>query len=196
MGIKVIIRKARLSFNDLWTARVQGDEGEPKFAANVIIPPNHPAVAQLDAAIAEAAKEKWKEKTVAMMPMLIAQERLCLHKTTRRKAATGEPYVGYENMYWLSATSKTRPKVRNRDGVSEVGPQDGVIYSGCYVNLIIDVFANFHPKGGNRVLAGLLGVMFVEDGEPFGGGVASDSDFAGLAESGYGESLASDPMFQ
>lgn len=199
MGIQVVVKNCRLSFPDLWVPRVQGTEGEPKFAANAIIPPNHPVIPELDAAIAKAAQEKWKDKATALLPQLIQQERVCLHKTTRRKAQTGEPYEGYDGMYWIAATSKMRPKVKGKDGVTDVGPQDGIIYSGCYVHLVIDVFANYHPKGGNRVLAGLLGVVFFRDGEAFGGNVASDSmlaELASVSDDGYGASLANDPMFQ
>lgn len=164
----------RLSFPDLWRARMQGEEGEPKFAANVIIEPDHPCVAKLDAAIKAAAAEKWADKAKGMLTKLEAEGRLCLHKTARTNAS-GEVYEGYEDHYWVGANSKVKPLTidANKEPLAE---QDGKLYSGCYVNAQIDVFAHYHQKGGNRVLAQIKGVQFVKHGDAFGGGAPARPD--------------------
>lgn len=173
MKVKVY---GRLSFPDIWRARMQGEEGEPKFAANVIIDPKHPCVAQLEAAIKAAAAEKWGEKAKSMLAKLEGEGRVCLHKSARTNAS-GEVYDGYEDHYWLGATSKVKPKTKDADK-SDLTEADGKLYSGCQTVLVVDVFGHFHPKGGNRVLAQLKGVQFAGHGEAFGGGApASDDDF-------------------
>jgi hypothetical protein len=55
---------------------------------------------------------------------------------------------------------------------------DGVVYSGCYVNGIIDLWAQ-NNNYGKRINATLLGVQFAGDGEAFssGGSSASADDF-------------------
>ena len=49
---------------------------------------------------------------------------------------------------------------------------DNVIYGGCYVNAIIELWAQDNNYG-KRINANLLGVQFHKDGEPFGGGGVS-----------------------
>jgi hypothetical protein len=167
----------RLSFPDIWRARMQGEEGEPKFAANFIIDPKHPCVAVVEAAIKSAATDKWGAKATSMLAKLETEGRVCLHKSPRTNSS-GEVYDGYEDHYWLGANSKVKPKTRDADGKTDLTEADGKLYSGCQAVGVIDIFAHFHPKGGNRVLSQLKGVQFAGHGEAFGGGApASDDDF-------------------
>jgi len=88
----------------------------------------------------------------------------------------------------VSARSKTRPTVLNRDK-TPVAEADGVLYGGCYVNALLDVWAQDNAFG-KRINATLKGVQFVRDGDAFGGGApASADDFPDESES---EESASD----
>jgi len=82
----------------------------------------------------------------------------------------------YEGYYTLKAANNKRPKVVNRDK-SPLAEDDEVIYSGCYVNAVVDPW--YQSNGyGKRVNFNLLGVQFFKDGEPFeSGSVADDDDF-------------------
>lgn len=83
----------------------------------------------------------------------------------------------FEGMLIVKASNATRPRVRDRDGKTDLIAEDGKPYSGCYVNLILDVWCQDNAHG-QRVNANLLGVQFKEDGEAFSGGaMASDDDF-------------------
>jgi len=64
---------------------------------------------------------------------------------------------------------------------SPVVEADGVIYSGCYVNAIIDLWAQDN-QFGKRINATLLGVQFAYDGDAFasGGSGVSVDDFDDL----------------
>lgn len=62
---------------------------------------------------------------------------------------------------------------RSRKPITE---EDGVIYSGCYVNGIIELYWQDHPKWGKRINASLLGVQYVKDGDPFGGSPSAKID--------------------
>lgn len=189
MSIKVMLF-GRLSFPNLWTPRAVGDEPDAvkKYDSNLILEPAHPCVALLEAAIKRAAAEKWQSKAGAMLTRLEQEGRVCLHKQPRITQA-GEVYEGYEDRYWLGATSKVRP--------TAIGPQrqplteaDGLLYSGCYVNMAVDIYAHSHPRGGNRVLAQLRGVQFVKHGDAFGGGrPAAADEFDELAVDEVAEDL-------
>ena len=80
----------------------------------------------------------------------------------------------------MNAKNKTLTYVINRDK-TQLNPDDGVIYAGCYVYAVIDIWA-MDNKFGKRICASLSGVQFYKDGDAFtGGGIASDEDFDDLS---------------
>jgi hypothetical protein len=89
-------------------------------------------------------------------------------------------YDGYSGHMTLKASTKKRPLVLNKDK-SPLTEEDGVVYSGCYVNAIIDLWTQ-NNNYGKRINATLLGVQFAADGEAFssGGSSASVDDFDDL----------------
>lgn len=179
--MKVRINKVRISFaDDIFNARAMEDGGDKKFNGEFILAPNHPDVPTLEKAIDTAGAEFFKDKWKALKPKLEGENRLTLRKTPRTNQE-GEIYDGYDGMFWVRASNKKRPLVINADK-TPLTEQDGKIYSGCFVTVILDVFGHYHTKGGNRVLAELKGVQFVEDGDAFGGGApAKPDDFDDLS---------------
>ena len=93
-------------------------------------------------------------------------------------------------MYKRQAYNTVRPTVVDRDR-SPLTAQDGKPYSGSYVNVIIDVWAQDNSYG-KRINAQLQGVQFVRDGEAFsGGGTSADaSDFDEIADGADADDLA------
>ena len=63
--------------------------------------------------------------------------------------------------------TKGRPKIVDRRG-NALTEEDGKPYSGCYVNAIVDIWAQKGETPGVR--CELMGMQFVKDGEAFGGG--------------------------
>ena len=90
-------------------------------------------------------------------------------------------FGGFAGCMSIKASTKRRPIVINRDK-SPITEDDGIIYPGCYVNAIIEVWAQ-NNAWGKRVNANLLGVQFVADGEPFGSGVSASADDFDVVES-------------
>ena len=84
-------------------------------------------------------------------------------------------YDGYENQMAFKGSNTKRPTVINRDK-SPITEDDDIIYAGCYVNAIVDLWYSDHPKGGKQVLGNVLGVQFVKDGEAFGADTAAGVD--------------------
>jgi hypothetical protein len=77
-------------------------------------------------------------------------------------------YAGYAGMMSFKASNKKRPLVVNKDR-TPVFEDDNVIYGGCYVNAVVELWAQSNEYG-KRINANLLGVQFVRDGEPFASG--------------------------
>ena len=172
--MKCILKTVRLSFPDLFKASsVNGSE--PRFAANFLIEPDSENAQVVKDTIAQVAKDKWGAKAEAELKKLSASDRTCLHDGDLKD------YDGYEGKLYISASNAVRPLVLDRDAKTHLDSSDGRPYAGCYVNALIDVWAQDN-NFGKRINASLRGVQFVKDGDAFsGGGAATEDEFADLA---------------
>lgn len=177
MGIKVQLRGVRGSFLHIFTPQTNvNDDGDAvdSFNGVFIIDPKSDNVAALDKAIKEVAAEKWKDKADSTLEYLIEQNRVCFHRKPKR-TSSGEVIDGFDGKYWISASDAARPLVLDRDKTPLV-QGDGRPYSGCYVNAIVELWAQDNPKYGRRINASLKGVQFVRHGDSFGGGTPATVD--------------------
>jgi len=154
------IKNARLSFPSLFQkAEFQGKEG--KYEATLLFPKSDTKTYDAIMAGIEQCKKDNKIK--------VASDKLCI------KDGDESEYDGCEGMWMVKAGNNKRPTVINRDKTPLV-EEDEVVYAGCYVNAIIDMWGQ-NNSYGKRVNANLLGIQFVKDGEPFGdGGKTADAD--------------------
>ena len=74
----------------------------------------------------------------------------------------------------VSTRSYQRPSVFGSDK-SPLTEADGKIYSGCFVNVSFDIWAQTY-NGVPRINAQLRGVQFAKDGDAFSGGQAASAD--------------------
>lgn len=90
-------------------------------------------------------------------------------------------YDGCAGCYSIKASNNNRPVVIDKDR-SPLTEDDNRIYAGCYVNAIVELWAQ-NNQYGKRINCNLLGIQFAKDGQPFGDGGASvsanDFDFLG-----------------
>lgn len=183
--MKLFVQNARAGFaHGLFTASAM-EGNTPKFGVDLILGPDTkvfkvdekgvktPITAQ--AAWLEVANEAWKGKGKAMLEALEPSKK-SLRDGNKRLNKAGDLYDGYEDTWYITAKNAARPTTLDA-ARNPVTAEDGVIYSGCYVTAIIDVYANTQPtKKG--VFASLKGVQFYADGDHFaGGGVASADEF-------------------
>lgn len=182
--MKIVLKNVRLAFLKCWKAETVNGEGEPAFSASMILGKNHPQIAEINAAILETAKAKWGAKTDAMMKKMKAGDKLALHD-----GDTKAEYDGFEGNMFISARTKTRPLTigRTKEVLTEA---DGVLYSGCYANVSIELWAQDN-QFGQRVNAQLGGIQFAKDGDAFAGGgsAADESDFDALEDGADAENL-------
>lgn len=160
---KIKLKNVRLSFPSLFRKSVfQGVE--TKFEATFLLDKTE-HVEEIDA-ISKTIAEMLKENKTKLSP-----DKICL------KDGDDVEYDGYAGMMTIKASNAKRPLVIGKDK-TPLAEEDGVIYSGCYVDAIVTLW--FQDNGfGKRINATLEGVQFRRDGTPFGdGGVkASVSDF-------------------
>lgn len=172
--MKIKLNNVRLSFPSLFKKAVFNGE-ETKFEATLLI--NKETQADLVQKLKEAVAEKIK---VDLKGAKISADRICL------KDGDEIDYDGYADHYSIKASNNKRPLVIDLDK-TPLSEDDNRIYAGCYVNAIIELWAQDN-SWGKRINANLLGVQFAKDGEPFGDGIgASADDFDFLEGSSDGD---------
>lgn len=173
--MKLTLRNVRISFPTLWEPEVINGQGEPKFSAAFLLPRDHKQIKEFNEAVDQVAKDTFKAEAAKVMKASKAKDRHPLHDGDTKS------FAGFEGNWYINASNTVRPKVRDRDGQTDLIPSDGRPYAGCYVNAIIELYGQ-NNKHGQHVNASLLGVQFVKDGEAFAGGSsASDDDFEDLS---------------
>ena len=158
---KVRLKMVRLSYPNLYKARGFGKsgEGEKKFSCTGIIDPETKAgranIALMDDAIAAAKEAKWGNK-----PPKLKSDKICMRDGDDDADET-------KGMMIVAASNAKRPITLDENG-DDVTEADDVLYGGCYVDLIVRVWAQDNEYG-TRVNASLEGVKFRDDGDAFSG---------------------------
>lgn len=180
--MKIVLKNVRAAFLKVFKAEAVNGGDKPVFGGSWLIEPTDPQIKMIEKAMEEVAKEKWGAKAPGIMKEMKAGGKLCL-KDGNSKAS----YDGFEGMMFVSSTSATRPLTLDRQK-NPLTEEDGVLYSGCYVNVSLELWAQDN-QFGKRINAQLGGVQFVKDGDAFGGGgsAADEADFEDLGDGADGE---------
>ncbi|MFZ6767791.1 DUF2815 family protein [Undibacterium sp. Di26W] len=168
---KILLKNVRLAFSSIFEAKTVNGEGEPAFSASFLLPPDHPQIKELEALQEQVIKDKWTTKAAQIKKEMVTKDRLAIHDGDAKA-----DYDGFPGNLFISARNKSRPSVFDRDK-TPLTQADGKPYSGCYVNVSIELWAQDNSYG-KRVNASLRGVQFYRDGDAFaGGGAASEDEF-------------------
>lgn len=182
---KIVLKNVRLSFPDLWVPKQYNNQGTARYKASFLFEPKSEAAETVNKAIMEAAKEAYGDKAKLVIDAIKNNP-----KEFPLSKGDLKDYEGYAGMLVLSSANTVRPDVRDRDK-TPLTAQDGKPYAGCYVNAIVDIWAQV--KNGKAIRCKLLGVQFVRDGDAFSGGAkAADNDFEDLGDGADAPALGSD----
>jgi hypothetical protein len=176
MGIRFMVNDARLAFGQGLFNNDPLEAGQkPAYMCKAIIAPDHPQLTALKALIAKVAQEEWKEKAPAILKAIQAAGKTCLHDGDAKPN-----WGGFEGNMFLSLRSKIRPTVFDGNR-NHVAPDSGIVYSGCYGNFSIEIFAYNKPQKG--ISAQIRGFQKTRDGDAFAAGsAASEDDFANVGD--------------
>ena len=166
--VKVHLKRVRLSFPNLFVAKAFKDNPKPKFDAAFLIPKKDPQVLEIQKAMVAVATDKWGAKAAQILGMLERDDKLCMHDGDRKD------YDGYAGNYFIRASNEVQPTLLTADRI-KLTQDNGLIYSGCYVNAIISIYAQDNGFG-KRINANLGGVQFASDGQAFKGGRPASVD--------------------
>ena len=184
--MKVQLKNVRLCFaQNLFIARAFANDPEAteKFQFEGLIEPGSENHLLMKKAIQDAAAKEWTDKADATLKAVAAAGKVwCLRDGDSKERPE------YHGRLIVSAKNQIRPTIIGRNR-SPLTLQDGVIYSGCYGNAIVEVKAGSKPS--KQVYAYLLGFQFAEDGERLGGSVASADDFEEIPDAGVAKAAES-----
>lgn len=165
----------RLAFPVINKPEAFQGQGEPRYSAVLIVEPSSDAHDKILKAAKKAAEDKWPGKGEAALKALRAQNKMCFYDGDMKGDTSG--FAG--NIILNASSPQNQPPalVVTRNGKNERLDREtqGVIYGGCYVNMIVEIWA-MDNQWGKRINAQLAGIQFVKDGESFGGGRPADED--------------------
>lgn len=177
--MKVVLDNVRLSFPDLFEAVRYKGEGKPRFSAAFLITPGSDNDMKITKAIQDVAVERWGEKASAKLKAFQASSGKYCYIDGNSK-----DYEGVAGMMILSAhrnQDQGRPKIVDRSK-QELTPESGKPYAGCYVNAVVDIWAQRDPYPGIRATLGV--VQYHAEGEPFAGSVPNLDDLPDIENMG------------
>lgn len=183
--MRIVIRNARLSFPDLFEAVQFDGQGPFSYRCTLLIPSDSDVKKQIDSAIKETADGKWGAKAPAILEKAKLVGKICFTDGNLKD------YNGYADNWALVTSRKDSdgaPAVIDRDK-TPLGKGSGKLYSGCYVNAIVDFFPQDNTYG-KTVRSGLVSVQYVKDGESFGGAAPVTVD--GFDDLGFDEDEGDD----
>jgi hypothetical protein len=171
--MKIRLENVRLAFPNLFEAKSAKAGQKAKYSAAFIFPKDHPAVGVIKGAMESVAKAKWGDKWEQIYASLRAADKLAVHDGDAKSE-----YSGYAGNLFLNASNEVRPLILGGgpDGKSPLTQEDGKPYSGCYVNTLVEIWAQAHAEHGKRINASLMGVQFFRDGERLSGGATAAAD--------------------
>ncbi len=185
MGTVITLKNVRASFLTLGLPEYFGgkkskDTDKARWSATGLIAYDDPQLKAVNTMIEEVAKAKWEKKWSSILENIRADPKACCLVDGRRK-----DYTGYEGHWALTAhrnEDKGPPVVIDTDK-SPIYKADrnlyegkaGRVYSGCYINLQVELWAQ-ENSNGRAIRATLLALQRNRDGDAFSGGSAPDVD--------------------
>lgn len=172
--LKLRLDNMRTSFCKIFEAEAVKKGDKPAFSCHFIFEDDDPQLKKLKQALRKVAHAKWgSENGDRVLKQLMRNDRTCLKNGDDKLDSDEKVMEGYEGKRFISARSYVRPTIVNLNPKVPVTEEDGLIFSGCYVNVYISLWAQT-GQYGKRINAQLQGVQFVKTGESFGGGKPAD----------------------
>lgn len=183
--MKIKLKNVRIAFAHGVFVPQQSENGKSQFSATFLFPPDGEAHKALKVVIDDVGTQAFTKEWPAIKKQKLAKDKLVIHDGDLQTK-----YEGYAGNLYVLAYNRIRPEVRNTDTTPLV-QEDGKLYSGCYVDVILDVSAYNSKSYGPQVSVTLMGVQLRSEGEPLSGGAPrpEESDFETIASGSDADDL-------
>lgn len=169
---RVILKNVRCNYPRVHAPEVNQLSGKSEYSITIMIPESDPQVAEL------------KNKMQAVWVKKFGPEK----GPKKLKSAMDSKNTRFLHYDDEQGFYKLNLKRREQDGApividrakNKLDASSGKPYGGCYINVSFDLWV--YDKQSTGTSATLLGIQFVDDGEPFGGSSQpSENDFEDLS---------------
>lgn len=172
MNSNEIIIPCRLSYANIWEARQSMEGDKMQYSCCLLIPKKTGTatiqrIQKLMAKIeSEAVTTKWGGKK----PASYAHPLLRDGDTDPTKGGDSN----YAGCYFINAKANADHPPKVIDARCNPVMDREEVYSGCYANVKVSIYAYNNPKGGKGLSAGLVAVQKTKDGARLGGDTGTD----------------------
>lgn len=168
---EIILKNVRLSYANIWEARANQENTKMQYSACLLIRKDDTdTLTRLHKLMAEVEKEATASKWGGKKPVSYAHPLLRDGDTDPSKG--GDP--DYAGCYFLNAKANADHAPKIIDATCSPVLDRDEVYSGCYANVKISVFAYNNPVGGKGLSAGLVAIQKTKDGPRLGGDTGID----------------------
>lgn len=166
----IFLKEVRLSFaQNIYTpGRPPSDpNAKLKYGAQFIIEPGSENHKALERVMREQASGKFGANWEAIYNSIDGNKK-CLRDGNKNLDGSGNVRAGYAGKLFVKANNAQAPVIVDQFG-QPLTQASGKPYSGCWVNVKLDIYAQNKPGQGAQVNASLLAIQFAKDGDAFGG---------------------------
>ena len=179
----MLIKNVRMSFPSIYKPTAFKKGQTEKYSVTLIVPPGDAQMDLINQEMTRVALAKWGDANGNLPPGLLENlmQKPCVRKNETKRAKDGGSMDGFEpGGHFFNASNSLPPTTIDQYG-NPAAEGSGVIYAGCYVNAVIEFWAQDN-EFGKRINASLGGVQFAGDGAAFGGGRPASVDQFDLAD--------------
>jgi hypothetical protein len=186
MSDKIVTPKFRGSYVAAAKPRQpKGGEGEPKYGITIVLPKADKKTKEFIASLKKSFNDAMVEKFGKVVPDSALKHYPIRDGNTPDE--DGEIPEEFKDCWVIVAKNSRQPGLVIKRGAVRTEVDDpefdiGKFYSGAYYYATVTVYAWKHETGGKGVSVSLSGLMQVAEGEKFGAGSHSPSDFDGVGE--------------
>lgn len=171
MNANEIIIPCRLSYANVWEARQSMEGDNMQYDCCLLIPKSDTGTLQRIKALmakieSEAVTTKWGGKK----PASYAHPLLRDGDTDPSKGGDDN----YAGCFFINAKAHADRAPKIIDAQCNPIMDRDEVYSGCYANVKVAIFAYNNPKGGKGLRASLVAIQKTKDGERLGGDTGTE----------------------
>lgn len=174
----------RVSFPNVFKARLNDQNGKMEYSV-VALFPKGADLSALKKAATEAIEKKWGTDQKKWPKNLRTPFR---DQSERVIKGTDKLQPGHEaGAIFINLKSAQKPGVVDQNVQDIINEQE--FYSGCYARATVNAFA-YDTKGNVGVAFGLQNIQKTRDGEPLGGRLKPQAEFAPIEGAGTEDSTS------
>lgn len=164
MSKKVVTGKVRGSYVNIFRPRMNDMSGKDEYSMTILIPKeDKTTIAKINAAIEEARKEKFGDKTPVKF------------RTPLRDGDEERPEDdAYKGHYFLNLKSQNQPGIVDKDRQEVIDDKEFI--SGDYCRVSMNAYP-YDVNGNKGVAFGLGNVQVLAKGQPLTGRARAEDDF-------------------